>query len=63
MVYGNMLDLIELVSITAGSAILLGLIASIVVDRMKQKASGDREKAITAIDMKWNKVKVPVNSS
>jgi Na+-translocating ferredoxin:NAD+ oxidoreductase RnfG subunit len=63
MVYRNMLDLIELVSITAGSAILLGLIASIVVDRMKQKASGDREKAITAIDMKWNKVKVPVNSS
>ncbi len=55
--------MIELVSITAGSAILLGLIASIVVDRMKQKASGDREKAITAIDMKWNKVKVPVNSS
>ncbi len=57
-----MVDLIELVSIIAGSAVLLGLIASIAVDRIRAKSSGRREKAIIAVDAKWNKVRVPVRS-
>ncbi|HEX7032368.1 MAG TPA: hypothetical protein VF172_05155 [Nitrososphaera sp.] len=58
-----MMDSIEVVSITAGSAMLLGLIASIAVDRIRDKISGHEERAITAMDSKWNKVKVPVKSS
>ncbi|HXG05950.1 MAG TPA: hypothetical protein VNI77_01320 [Nitrososphaera sp.] len=58
-----MVNSIELVSITAGSAILLGLIASIAVDSIREKMGGRGERAITAMDSKWNKVRVPVKSS
>jgi hypothetical protein len=57
-----MVDLIELVSITAGSVILLGLIASIAVDGIRSKLSGRRERAILAVDARWNRVKVPLKS-
>lgn len=50
------MDWIELVSVTAGSAILLALIGSVALEGIK----GRKEKTIAAIDSGWNRLKVPI---
>jgi hypothetical protein len=63
------MDLIELLSVTAGSVIILAIIGSIALEGIKQqkmrgKIDGKNNalKTISAIDANWNKVKVPVKA-
>jgi hypothetical protein len=63
-----MMDSFEIVSITVGCVILLTILGSIAIQGMKDKVKGgdggkrgdDASKNISAINSKWNKVKIPL---
>ena len=62
------MDLIELLSVTAGSTIILTIIGSIALEgikqRMRSKIAGKNNalRTISAIDANWNKIKVLVKA-
>ena len=56
------MNIVDMVSVIVASAILLGLMGSIALDGVKHRFKGTNERVVSAVDHRWNRLRVPLEA-
>ncbi len=56
------MDIVDMVSVIVASAILLGLMGSIALNGIKHGFKGTNERFVSAVDRRWNRLRVPIEA-